>query len=68
MEHGCVDEDAIRLVAQGRSKRAVPVFSLDGRAHLRAVHVAPQNLTASTALTTGAMAYPELAGAMGGAA
>lgn len=51
LEHGCVDEDAIRLVAQGRAERATPVFSLDGRAHLRAVRVAAPDLAAYAALT-----------------
>jgi transposase len=55
LEHGCVDEDAIRLVARGRAERAAPVFSLDGRERLRAVHVAPPDLAAYAALTTGPM-------------
>ena len=68
LEHGCVDEDAIRLTAQGRGERAAPVFSLDGRAHLRAVHVAPPDLAAYSSLTTDPMACSELACAIGGAA
>jgi len=38
-------------VAQGRAERATPVFSLDGRAHLRAVRVAAPDLAAYAALT-----------------
>ena len=52
LEHGCVDEDAIRLVVQGRGEQAAPVFSLDGREQLQAVHVAPPDLTAYADLTT----------------
>jgi transposase len=68
LEHGCVDEDAIRLVAQGRGERAVPVFSLDGRAHLRAVHVAPPDLAAYAELTTDLSVCFDPACAIGGAA
>lgn len=68
LEHGCVDEDAIRLMAQGRGERAAPVFSLDGRAHLRVVRVAPPDLTAYSSLTTGPTACSELVCAIGGAA
>ena len=64
LEHGCVDEDAIRLVARGRAERATPVFSLDGRAHLRTVRVAPPDLAAYASLT----AAPDSACAIGGAA
>jgi transposase len=68
LEHGCADEDAIRLVAQGRGERAAPVFSLDGRAHLRAVHVAPPDLAAYAELTMDPAVSTGLACAIGGAA
>lgn len=68
LEHGCVDEDAIRLVVQGRGERAAPVFSLDGREQLQAVHVAPPDLTAYADLTTDLSACFDMACAIGGAA
>jgi transposase len=67
LEHGCVDEDAVRLVAQGRAERAAPVFSLDGRERLRAVHVAAPDLAAYAALTSELSAEPAI-GQLGGAA
>jgi len=46
LEHGCFDEDAVKLIAQNRAERPVALFPLDGREQLQAVHVAAPDLSA----------------------
>jgi transposase len=46
--------DAVRLILQGRQEKPVELFCLDGRPHLKGVHLPPPNLEAYRSLRLGA--------------
>jgi hypothetical protein len=50
---GAISYDAVRVVLQGRQERPVGLFCLDGRPHLKLVHVETPNLGAYRALVAG---------------
>ncbi len=50
---GATSYDAVRVVLQGRQERPVGLFCLDGRPHLKLVHVETPNLGAYRALVVG---------------
>ncbi len=53
LDIGVTDSDAIRLVAEHRREPPIPLFSLDGRPHLRTVEVAQTDVSAYAALLEG---------------
>jgi transposase len=55
LELGIADADAVRLILEHRSERAVGLFCLDGRPHLKQVAVPLPDLTAYTSLVAGVM-------------
>jgi transposase len=44
------DADSIRVILEHRREQPVPLFSLDGRPHLKGVHVEPTDVTAYQSL------------------
>jgi hypothetical protein len=48
-----VDPDSIRVLLDHRADQPVGLFALDGRPHLRAVRVAPTDVSAYGALLSG---------------
>jgi hypothetical protein len=53
LELGTDDADAVRLILEHRHEQPVALFSLDGRPHLKAVHVPMPNLTSYSSLMAG---------------
>jgi transposase len=50
---GAISYDAVRVILQARQEEPVGLFSLDGRPHLKLVHVPSPNLGAYRALVAG---------------
>ena len=50
---GAISADAVRIILQAREEQPVGLFSLDGRPHLKLVHVQAPDLHASRALAGG---------------
>ena len=51
---GANSADAVKLILQARQEQPVSLFCLDGRPHLKGVHVPPPNLEAYRSLRVGA--------------
>jgi transposase len=51
---GVVSADAVRLILQARQEKPVDLFCLEGRPHLKGIHVPPPNLLAYRNLRVGA--------------
>ena len=50
---GAISYDAVRVILQARQEEPVGLFSLDGRPHLKLVHVQPPDLDAYRVLVAG---------------
>jgi hypothetical protein len=51
---GVVSADAVQLILQARQEKPIDLFCLEGRPHLKGIHVPPPNLLAYRTLRVGA--------------